>query len=82
MTEFSYLTAAQVAELLQVSEKTVYRWANTDSTLPMLKVGGTVRFPRERLLKWLQDREQGWPRFRRPSLSAANSLESREIHSA
>lgn len=54
-----YLTPAQVADMLQVSEKTVYRWAATEATMPVLRVGGTVRFPRERLLRWLQDREQG-----------------------
>jgi excisionase family DNA binding protein len=55
----SYLTAAQIAELLQVSAKSVYRWAASDPTFPRLKIGGTVRFPRERLLRWLRDREQG-----------------------
>ena len=68
----SYLTAAQVADMLQVHEATVYRWAATDATMPVLKLGGTVRFPRERLLKWLRDREQGRPRIRRQVLSAPN----------
>ena len=54
-----YLTAADVADLLQVSEKSIYRWAAADPTLPTLRIGGTVRFPAERLLRWLRDREQG-----------------------
>src|SRR5207244_8710204 len=58
-----YLTAGQIAELLQVSEKSVYRWAAGDPTFPMLKIGGTVRFPRGRRVHWLRKGEQG---FRRP----------------
>lgn len=60
-----YLTAAQVAARLQVDEKTLYRWASTDPTLPVLRIRvkgarrDTIRFPRERLLKWLRDREHG-----------------------
>ena len=63
-----YLTVAQVAALLQVSERTVYRWASEDPTLPVLRVGGTLRFPRARLLRWLEDHEQGHRRraFREP----------------
>lgn len=66
----AYLTADQVGELLQVSEKTVYRWLKADPTMPALKIGGTVRFPRERLERWLRDREQGSPRLRRVRMAA------------
>ena len=70
-----YLTAGQIAELLQVSEKSVYRWAAGDPTFPMLKIGGTVRFPRERLIHWLRKREQGFgrPGMRKRGLAAAKS---------
>lgn len=44
----AYLTAEQVGALLQLSAKSVYRIARADPTMPMLKLGGTVRFPRER----------------------------------
>src|SRR6266404_4833318 len=54
-----YLTATQVADLLQVHPATVYRLASADATMPALRIGGAVRFPRERLLRWLRDREQG-----------------------
>src|SRR5215467_11629927 len=59
-----YLTPKEVADLLRVSEKSVYRWAKDDPSMPMLRLGGTVRFPRERLERWLRDREQGRPLMR------------------
>jgi len=59
MEPAAYLTAADVALMLKVSEKSVYRWAIQDPTMPALKVGGTVRFPAERLVKWLAARTQG-----------------------
>lgn len=40
-----YLTVTQVAELLQLSEKTVYRLAQRGE-LPAFKVGGSWRFRR------------------------------------
>ena len=67
----AYLTPAEVAELLRVKNaKSVYRWMKDDPTMPALKIGGTVRFPRERLERWLRDREQGSPRPRRVRMAA------------
>ncbi len=60
-----YLRADDVAAMLQVDEKTIYRWASTDPTMPVLRIGGVVRFPRARLERWLRDREQGPARARR-----------------
>ena len=68
-----YLTADEVGALLRLSAKTVYRLAKGDPTFPALKLGGTVRFPRERLLRWLWDREQGRPRMRRQVASAVKA---------
>jgi excisionase family DNA binding protein len=73
-----YLTADEVAGILKLSPKTIYRLAKTDPTLPMLKLGGAVRFPRERLLRWLATREQGHRRTRHPLYSSPNHAESRE----
>src|SRR5688572_15019242 len=56
--ESVYLTANQVGIMLQVSSKTVYRWLKEDPSMPALKLGGSIRFHRERLLRWLQEREQ------------------------
>lgn len=55
--EPAYLTAPQVAELLHVDEKTVLRWSLQDASMPVLRRGRVVRFPRERLLAWLQRQE-------------------------
>jgi excisionase family DNA binding protein len=52
-----YFTALQVAELLQVDEKTVLRWSLQDASMPVLRRGRVVRFPRERLLTWLERQE-------------------------
>jgi excisionase family DNA binding protein len=73
-----YLSAEEVAGILQLSPKTIYRLAKTDPTFPMLKLGGAVRFPRDRLLRWLWDREQGRPRIRKPMLSDRNRRETQE----
>src|SRR5262249_13198727 len=75
---FPYLTAEQVAELLQVSPKrSVYRWAQQDPTMPKLKIGGIVRFPWERLERWLRDREQGRPRRGAQVFSAGTPVSDR-----
>ena len=76
-----YLTAAQVGELLQLSAKSIYRLANADPSMPMLKLGGTVRFPRERLERWLRNREQGL-RMHRQVLSVAKPAKERELAGA
>lgn len=63
-TEQDYLTAREVADLVRVSEPTVYRWRLDDPTMPALVVGKTVRFPTARLRRWLEQREQGRGRAR------------------
>jgi excisionase family DNA binding protein len=59
MPDRMYLTPAQVAELLQVSEKTISRWSLEDASMPVLRRGRVVRFHRDRLLAWLVRREGG-----------------------
>jgi excisionase family DNA binding protein len=53
----AYLTASQVSDLIQVDEKTVLRWSLQDASMPVLRRGRVVRFPRERLLAWLERQE-------------------------
>ncbi len=74
-----YLTVPEVASLLRVSPATVYRLAQNDPSLPVLKLPGVMRSPRERLLRWLRDREQGHGRprvIRSQMLSPAKSASS------
>ena len=60
MTDPVYLTAQQAADLLQVSTRTLRRMATADPTLPCLRVSSqVVRFPKDRLLRWLERRERG-----------------------
>jgi excisionase family DNA binding protein len=54
----TYITANQVAALVGCDTATVYRWASTYLDMPVLRIGGVVRFHRERLLDWLQAQEQ------------------------
>jgi excisionase family DNA binding protein len=68
--EPAYLTSLQVAELLQVDEKTVLRWSLQDASMPVLRRGRVVRFPRERVLAWLERQE---PRGARRSARMAQA---------
>jgi len=45
------LTVRDVSELLDVSEKTVYRWVN-DRKLPGYRMSGQYRFTRAEVLEW------------------------------
>jgi excisionase family DNA binding protein len=65
-----YLTARQVAALVRVDEKTVLRWSLQDASMPVLRRGRVVRFPRERLLVWLERQEPRTAR-RQPKSAAA-----------
>jgi excisionase family DNA binding protein len=67
-----YLTSRQLGDLIQVSSRTVERWALEDATMPALRVGRTLRFPRADLLRWLERRTQG----SRTSRAAASKLAS------
>jgi excisionase family DNA binding protein len=74
-----YLSVREVAELFQVAEKTIYSWIKLEPTMPALKLAGTVRFPKARLLAWLKTREQGpgRPRIRKQVLSLPKPTSSK-----
>ena len=76
-----YLTPDEVASLLRLSPKSIYRLVKEDASMPALRIGGSLRFHRERLDRWLRDREQGRParpRLRQPVLSVANPASGKE----
>src|SRR3989442_15222633 len=68
-----YLTPQDVAALLKVSSKSVLRWAKSDPTMPALRIGGSVRFHRDRLDRGLAGRTPGpgrhlsWNQLRPPN---------------
>jgi excisionase family DNA binding protein len=53
-----YLTPEQVASMMQVSPKTVYRMVATDARLPATRFGRAVRFRADLLDRWLAARTQ------------------------
>jgi len=64
-----FLTVADVAALLQISPKSVSRWALQDSSMPALRRGRVLRFERQSLLDWLRAQTQG----RRKSLHVSRN---------
>jgi excisionase family DNA binding protein len=63
-----YLTVVQVAEWLQLSEKTVYHLAQ-QGVIPGFKVGGSWRFRRRDIDGWSKEQirvSRGARPFRRP----------------
>ena len=51
------LTLKNVAELLNVSEKTIYRMVQNE-TIPCFRVGGQWRFDRREIKSWIEDAKQ------------------------
>ena len=49
----TYLTAEQVAAMLQVNVKTITRWSLSDSSMPVTRLGRVVRFEQGALRRWL-----------------------------
>jgi len=48
-----YLTPQDVAQLLQVNERTVLRWAQQEASMPTTRIGRVIRFERGPLMRWL-----------------------------
>ena len=57
MDNEGFLTADETAELLRVSKPTIYRWVHL-GYIPHHKLGGSVRFSRKSIQKWLEMREK------------------------
>ena len=80
--EENILTIREVADLLKINEKTVYKLAAADK-IPGFKVGGSWRFDRETVSSWMKgkassdiaaanDAQKEAARAARPSLASAN----------
>lgn len=49
------ITAAQLAQLLQVSKRTLWRLCSGKLVPEPLRIGGAVRWPLESVKKWILD---------------------------
>lgn len=53
------LTLDQTARVLDVSDMTVRRWTETEG-FPFIKIGGYIRVPRAALIRYLNNKAQGF----------------------
>ena len=68
-----YVTPRQVADMLQVDERTVLRWAAQDASMPVSRFGGRViRFERTALVRWLERKQS-----RRLASTSSNLAQAR-----
>lgn len=54
-----YLTTADVAGMIQVSLPTLARWRTSNQGPPFVKIEGSIRYPRDAVQKWLNERTLG-----------------------
>jgi excisionase family DNA binding protein len=52
------ITVEELAELMQTSVRSIWRWNSQHSIPKPLRIGGSVRWRRDEVLKWI---EQGCP---------------------
>jgi predicted DNA-binding transcriptional regulator AlpA len=57
--EPDYWVPREFAAVVRLSEKSIYRLMKQDSSFPYVRVGGAVRIPRARALRWLAKRTEG-----------------------
>jgi len=55
------MTLQQVAEYLQIKERTIYGWAQKGQ-IPSFKLGNVWRFKREDIDLWIEERKRDTPR--------------------
>jgi predicted DNA-binding transcriptional regulator AlpA len=55
----NYWVPKEFATVVRLSEKSIYRLMKDDPTFPHVRIGGSVRIPRERALRWLAKRTAG-----------------------
>ncbi len=59
--EDTLMTLSDVAEYLQIAQRTVYQWAQR-SQIPSFKLGNVWRFKRSDLEAWIENRKRETPR--------------------
>ena len=57
------MTLQEVAEYLQIKERTIYDWAQKGQ-IPAFKLGNVWRFKREDIDLWIEERKKDTPRSR------------------
>lgn len=57
--DYGYWVPKEVAAMLRLSEKSIYRLLKDDPTFPHVRIGGSIRIPRDRALRWLAKRTSG-----------------------
>lgn len=67
------MTLQDVAEYLQVKERTIYQWAQKGD-IPAFKLGNVWRFKRQDIDLWIEERKRDTPRSR--ALRQASEEES------
>ena len=80
MSEHEIMTVEEVAEMLRVSERTIYDWAQKGE-IPCGKLGNTWRFKRNEVSRWVDER-LGGPRGGEqavPSEGMARSLKPERV---
>lgn len=55
------MTLQDVAEYLQIKERTIYSWVQ-NGKIPGFKLGNTWRFKREDIDLWIEERKRDTPR--------------------
>lgn len=60
MTQSDLMTPDQAASLLGISPRTLATWRSTGRySVPYIKVGSKVRYPRKNLIDWLSTQPKG-----------------------
>jgi excisionase family DNA binding protein len=62
LPEVDYLTPRQLADALKVPLQTVYEWNKARSTVsgpPRVRIGKSIRYSRDGVLQWLEQRAVG-----------------------
>jgi NitT/TauT family transport system substrate-binding protein len=54
--EKQILTVQDLKEFLNISEATIYKWKR-ERGLPYIKIGRTLRFDKNNIIKWLEQYE-------------------------